>query len=170
VLIFLHGCDGLWPLRHEAFWTRLATSGFLVVMSDSFVRPQRREECGRQPAWVYQARAAELDYALGWLMRSASEAPRDVFFFGHSEGAIALLRQTGRGLAGAVVTGTGCLRFALTVPTLAMMSRLDPALHGATCQQASRRILLDGRRHDVLGDRTVQDAIFEFLHSMPPPD
>ena len=165
VLIDLHGCNGLESLRHEQLWNRLAAMGFLIVMTDSFARHQRGEECGRQPAWVYATRAMELEFAQQQIVTFASPTPQEVFVFGHSEAAIAVVWQFGHGMTAAMVTGTGCLRFELTVLMLAVMSKNDRALHGKTCRQASQRLLLEGALHGVLSDVSVQQTIFGFLNA-----
>ena len=163
VLVFLHGCDGLWPKRHASLWRMLAQSGFLVVMPNSFARSHRPSQCGRQTAWVYAARLAEIDYAREQLATVMAGSALQVSAFGHSEGAVALVRHTGRGFVSAVVTGTGCTRFELLVSTLAVMSEDDRALHGGTCTQAAHRLLLSGDQHDVLAVDEAQQTIYEFL-------
>ena len=163
VVVYLHGCDGLDPRAHEFFWRRLAAHGIAVVMPDSFAREGRTVVCGRQSADVYAARLAELDYARARLSQLPWAAHASFIAYGHSEGAVALSRHTGTGFDFAVITGYGCRRFELTVPTLAILSKHDPALLGRHCRRVPERVLLDGSRHDVLGLGEAQDEFVRFV-------
>ena len=163
VVVYMHGCDGLYPRVHEAFWRRLAALGIAIVMPDSFAREGRVAACGRQPADVYAARLAELEYARTKLGEIPWAKYASLIVYGHSEGAIAVSRYRGSAFDAAVLTGYGCRRFELMLPTLAMLSKEDATLFGHHCIQASQRLLLEGRRHDVLALAVAQDRFIDFV-------
>ena len=130
----------------------------------SFGREHRIEQCGRQSPWVYQARLAEIDYALAQLRKLPWIDNNNLILFGHSEGGVAASRYTGLAFDGVVITSAGCWKYALRLPALAVVSAGDERLLGGTCEQADQQMVLPGERHQVLADRSARERNRQFIH------
>lgn len=193
VLLFLHGCAGLYPTAFESDlfqWAEyISKLGFVVVMPDSLARPNRIPNCvpgkpgesGRFPK-ALQYRFQEIGYA----MLKLSELPwvdKDrIFLMGHSEGGNAVARQQNGGFKGLIISGWTCshkknpnvrgIKAPLEIPALAIAYIKDPFFFGKETEgrcidQAPGRkisqIDLEGAGHGTFGETRAREAVKSFL-------
>lgn len=123
VIIFLHGCDGLYDPKRGApkpdtlysGYYRLPTKanelGFLIVAPDSFAI-DRKENCPKEPdsygPQVHSLREAELAYAVAQVKAAAWADSSRIVLFGHSEGGRSVLRHSTNDVRGILSTGWSC--------------------------------------------------------------
>ncbi len=111
VVLFMHGCTGLGPVRALA---ALAEAGFLVIAPDSFARRYRPLQCdaktrsGGFNLFVYDFRQTELGYALHRLRAARWADSRRFFLFGSSEGAVTAALYRGTEFRARVITQWTC--------------------------------------------------------------
>lgn len=114
VVLFMHGCWGFETEEH-VHWARLLTAqGLLVIMPDSFARPNRQRRCdliddhgGSDPA-VHDMRLAEIAYAKAQIEKQPWFDGKNLFLMGYSEGAIAAVRTPLHGFSGVIATSWTC--------------------------------------------------------------
>lgn len=164
VLIYLHGCDGLyWNNGPDAF-RKLAERGYIVIAPDSFARDYRPEQCGAQNRWTAAARFGEIRHARQQLSQLAWVDQGNVFLAGGSEGGYYAGAYNGSGFRGRIVMSAPCWFGIGDMPnTLAVWSKRDPWMRGYHCAQANRKVVLDSEEHNVLMFKETADAIQSFL-------
>lgn len=192
VLIFLHGCTGLYP-DHPADhfdWAELiARQGFVVVMPNSFARPGRQPNCAPSKPGVAgqfpsadSYRQEEIGYALQRLLEVRWADKSNIFLMGHSEGGIATATSKHEGFKGLIISGWTCTHarnprydgiFApQEVPVLAIAFLDDPfrkgrPQEGRCANKADGRkvtqIDLSGSSHGTYSERAARLAVERFL-------
>ncbi len=162
-VIYLHGCDGLRRRAQLDFWEGLARQGYAIFMPDSFSREYRVQKCGRQGTWTYAARLAEIDYALERIGELGWVDSGSLVLYGHSEGGVAVTRYRGGAFRGAVISSSGCWKYRLQIPSLAVASEQDQRLLGRVCSRADERLVVPGDRHEVLASPVARARIIEFI-------
>lgn len=192
VLIFLHGCTGLYPdhpADHFDWAGLIAKQGFVVVMPDSFARPGRQANCAPgKPGVAGQFpnadnyRQEEIGYALQKVREAAWADKSNIFLMGHSEGGIATATSKYEGFKGLIISGWTCTHarnprydgiFApKDVPALAIAFRDDPfrkgrPQEGRCADKADGRkvtqIDLSGSSHGTYSERAARLAVEQFL-------
>lgn len=112
VVVFLHGSSGL-ALKAIEDWQRwLASQGIASVAPDSFALPERLTYKSPIDKAVYERihrlRASEAAAALEALKQAPWADPARVVLAGTSEGAVAVARHEGGGLAGRMIFAWSC--------------------------------------------------------------
>lgn len=140
VVVFLHGSSGL-GLAAIGEWQRwLATLGIASVAPDSFALPDRVTYTSPVGKDLYEKihalRASEIDFALKAVRAAPWFDPARVVLAGTSEGATAVARWHGEGLAGRIVYSWSCednyfveahrTAFGRNEPVLNVISAIDP--------------------------------------------
>lgn len=111
VVLFLHGCTGLGPVKTLP---ALARDGFLVIAPDSFARRYRPLQCdassrsGGFNLFVYDFRQTELGYALHRLRAAPWADKRRLYLIGSSEGGVTAALYRGSELRARVITQWTC--------------------------------------------------------------
>ena len=193
VVLFMHGCAGLYPTAFESDLFRwaefISDLGFVVVMPDSLARPGRIPNCvpgkpgesGKFPkALAY--RFQEIGYALLKLQDFPWVDQSRIFLMGHSEGGSAVARQQRGGFKGIIISGWTCshkknpnargIKAPIEIPALAMAFTKDPFFYGketeGRCadQAGSRKLTqidLEGVGHGTFDQVRARDAVAKFL-------
>lgn len=145
VLIFLHGCDGLYDLKrgppqisnlfsgYYRLLTRANALGYVVVAPDSFAT-ERSNNCPGKPdrygQRVHSLREAELAYAMAQVKAMPWADANRIVLFGHSEGGRSVLRYGGTDVRGVLSTGWSCgtaqPAVAANMPVLNIKAGNDP--------------------------------------------
>jgi len=188
VVIYLHGCTGIFP-QHDPEWAKyIAGLGFIVVMPDSMARPNRRSNCdpkakGGTNAFpqAYDYRQQEIGYALEQLKKVNWADNKNIFLMGHSEGGIATAQSKYSGFNGIIISAWTCTNTnwkfngifsPRETPALAIAYVDDPwrkgkQNEGRCANQAGRRdivqIDLEGAEHATFQNKLAQAAVAEFL-------
>lgn len=192
VLVFLHGCTGLYPDHpsdHFSWAELVAKEGFVVVMPDSFARPGRIPNCvPGKPGEAGRFRQAdnyrqdEIAFALSNLNSVSWADPKNLFLMGHSEGAIATATTRHPGFRGLIISGWTCTHSKnprydgifspKEVPALAIAFKDDPfrkgrPQEGRCANKADGRELtqvdLEGSSHGTYSDPNARTAVQKFL-------
>ncbi len=183
VVVFMHGCTGIWTSDTPAWVSFLASHGYAVVAPDSFARPGRLSNCdprtlttGRVPD-VQRLRYEEIAYALA-RVRELPWADRDrVFLMGHSEGGVAASLWDRPGFRGVIVSGWPCrarsphlsgLWTPRGVPVLSIGWAMDPWYRGpGSCQGTRAQVVtLQGIGHATSSSPEAQRAVLAFLDAL----
>lgn len=138
VVIALHGCTGLSTL--PSIGPTLAALGYIVIMPDSMVRPDRagRTTCtgtsiGTGNLDIYDKRVDEAVYAIAQVQGKSWYDGRHLLLLGHSEGGYAVAQRAYGQISAAAVSGYWCtlgLPVADVVPTLTVNYDRDPFYYG----------------------------------------
>lgn len=193
VVLFLHGCAGLYPKEFDSDLFRwaefIADQGFIVIMPDSLARPDRIPNCqpgkpgvtGRFPK-ALQYRFQEIGYATMKLISAPWADQQNIFLMGHSEGGSAAARQSGDIFKGLIISGWTCshkknpdargIHAPLHIPALAMAYTQDPFFHGKDTEgkcidhgqgRNITQVDLVGIGHGTFGEPRARDALARFL-------
>lgn len=112
VVVFLHGSSGLSLQAIEAWQRWLADLGVASVAPDSFALPERvvyKSPVGRDVyERIHALRASEIGIALAALREAPWADAARVVLAGTSEGAVAVARHDGAGVAGRIVYAWSC--------------------------------------------------------------
>lgn len=165
-LLYLHGCYGIDRDQSLEFWRQLARAGYAIIRPDSFARRNRPEQCGKQVAWVYEARLSEVDYALEKMRHLPWVDLNNMVLYGHSEGGVAASRYAGLAFDGVVISAASCLKFAIRVPSLAVGSANDGRLNGKFCDRAQDHLPLPGDKHQILVDPIARERVRAFIEGV----
>ena len=188
VVIYLHGCTGIYP-QHDVEWAKyIAGLGFIVVMPDSMARTDRRSNCdpkakGGTNAFpkAYEYRQQEIGYALEQLKNVSWADNKNIFLMGHSEGGIATAQSNYAGFNGIIISGWTCTNpnkkfngiFSPKETPVLAIAYVDDAWRkgkpneGRCANQASGRDIvqldLEGTEHSTFQNKLAQSAVAEFL-------
>ena len=164
VMIYLHGCDGLYWNNGPSAFRELAGRGYVIIAPDSFARDYRPEQCGSQNNWTAAARFGEIRHARAQLQQLPWVDQENVFLAGGSEGGYYAGAYAGKGFRGRIVMSAPCWFGIGDMPnTLAVWSKRDPWMRGYHCAQANRKVVLDSEEHNVLMFEETAEAIRSFL-------
>ena len=184
-MIYLHGCGGINPYHDLHGWGEyIAKMGFVVVLPNSFDRPNRIPNCntvtkstGFFPS-VWEYRQQEIAYTLEQLKRIEYIDINAIFLMGHSEGGVAVAQNSNKEFKGAIISGWTCARrdsglmSSKETAVLAIAYTKDPwydsyQLSGRCIDFARGRnvtqIDLKGYGHDTFADLLSKDAVYKFL-------
>ena len=190
VLIYLHGCTGIYG-PHDLSWASyIADQGFIVILPDSMARPGRISNCdsrlkGGTNAFPKAAkyRQEEIAYALSQLTNSSWADKKNIFLMGHSEGGIATAQSSHGEFAGKIISGWTCtnknnasydgIYSPKNLPILAVASiddewRKGKPVEGRCADKAEGRtnfkqIDLEGWIHGTYGNSDARKGVKEFL-------
>jgi hypothetical protein len=190
VLIYLHGCTGIYG-PHDLSWASyIADQGFIVILPDSMARPGRISNCdpklkGGTNAFPKAAkyRQEEITYALSQVMASPWADKKNIFLMGHSEGGIATAQSPHLEFAGKIISGWTCtnknnssydgIYSPKNQPILAVASiddewRKGKPVEGRCADKADgrsnfRQIDLEGWTHGTYGNSDARKGVKEFL-------
>jgi len=190
VLIYLHGCTGIYG-PHDLSWASyIADQGFIVVLPDSMARPGRISNCDpklKVPSGAFskagQYRQEEITYALSQVMASPWADKKNIFLMGHSEGGVATARSPHPEFAGKIISGWTCtnknnpandgIHSPKNLPILAVAYTDDEWRKGkftdGRCADKAegrtnfRQIDLDGWLHATYGNADARKGVKEFL-------
>lgn len=193
VVIFLHGCAGLYPSAFESDlfqWVEyISNLGFVVVMPNSLSRPNRIPNCvpgkpgesGKFPN-ALQYRFQEIGYAMLRLGELSWVDKNNIFLMGHSEGGNATARQPGGGFKGLIISGWTCLHkrnpnvrginAPKEIPVLAIAYTQDPFFHGKDTEGRCADVVKDreiiqidlpGIAHGIYSEPRARSAVAKFL-------
>jgi dienelactone hydrolase len=189
VVIYMHGCTGIYA-PHDVAWAKvIAEQGFLVILPDSMARPNRRSNCDPRmkggtnifpQAYLY--RQQEISYALSQVQKSNWAEQDNIFLMGHSEGGIATAQSVHDGFRARVISGWTCtlstnpkfggINSAKDLPVLVVASidddwRKGKANEGRCIDSAPghnvTQIDLQGKEHSTYGNAAARDAVTKFL-------
>lgn len=164
VVVYLHGCTGLYWNEAPRLFQDLAERGYIVVAPDSFARDYRPQQCGAQNRWTAAARFAEIRFARERLRHLDWADQRYIFLVGGSEGGYYAGAYGGGGFKGRIIMSAPCWVGRSDMSnTLAVWSRRDPWMQGIDCAQADRKVVLDSAEHNVLLLDETAEAVFSFL-------
>jgi dienelactone hydrolase len=190
VVIYLHGCVGINKYQDANWASLLAEQGFIVILPDSFARPDRLRNCDprlktRTNAFpmVYEYRQQEITYTLSQVMASSWADKKNIFLMGHSEGGIAAAQSPHPEFAGKIISAWTCtdkkdpsfdgIFSPPNQPILAMASlddewRKGTAYEGRCADKALNRtnfkqIDRQGSIHSTYDNPDAQKAVKEFL-------
>ena len=189
VVIYLHGCTGVYP-PHDFEWAKeISKNGFIVIIPDSMARENRKSNCdprvkGGTNAFpmAYKYRQEEITYAFDQLLLSAWADERNLFLMGHSEGGIATAQSKHVGFKGKIISAWTCtqknnpsfgsIQSPKEVPLLAV-AYLDDAwrkgkpTEGRCIDSAEGRNLtqidLVGIEHSTFSNATARKEVIKFL-------
>jgi len=189
VVIFAHGCAGLYAGDTSTWARNLTRAGYAVEAPDSFARPGRTSNCdpgtlsgGRNPQ-AHDMRIEEIEFASARVLELPWVDQGRIFLMGHSEGDIAAARYSKSGFAGVVISGWTCtsrgrgwewlggLWTPKGVPVLSVNFETDPWYErtnmkgscGTLMGKGSRALTLHGSGHATSGDQEAVQAVVEFL-------
>ncbi len=164
VVVYLHGCTGLYWNEGPSLFRDLAERGYVVVAPDSFARNYRPQQCGAQNRWTAAARFAEIRFAREQLRKLGWADQRYIFLAGGSEGGYYAGAYGGGDFKGRIIMSAPCWVGAGDMSnTLAVWSRRDPWMRGTNCARADRKVVLDSAEHNVLLLEETADAVRSFL-------
>lgn len=191
VLIYLHGCTGIYG-PHDLSWASyIADQGFIVILPDSMARPGRVSNCDpklKGPSGAFakagQYRQEEIAYALTQVMASPWADKKNIFLMGHSEGGVATARSPHPEFAGKIISGWTCtnknfpandgIQSPKNLPILAVAYTDDEWRKGkftegrcadkADGRMNFRQIDLDGWLHSTYGNADARKGVKEFLN------
>ena len=191
VLIYLHGCAGIYG-PHDLSWASyIADQGFIVILPDSMARPGRISNCDpklKERTNVFpkaaKYRREEITYALSQLMASSWADKKNIFLMGHSEGGIATAQSPHVEFAGKIISGWTCtnknnpsndgIYSPKNLPILAVASiddewRKGRPVEGRCADKAEgrsnfRQIDLEGWAHGTYGNSDARKGVKDFLN------
>ncbi len=186
VVLYMHGCAGVTSL-HDRRWARfLRGLGYIVVLPDSFARPDRKPNCdpwnhtgGAFPE-AHDMRLEEIDYAAERLHRSPWADRRNIFLMGHSEGGQAAVLSYPEGFRGIILSGTyvysddpqsDIILAPSNTPILSLVwdhdmwsgQSLSPQANSFVRHPDSRIVIFPGSGHETYGEPEARAAVEEFL-------
>lgn len=185
VIVFMHGCGGLYIGQQNAKWGQtMANKGYIVIQPDSMARSGRVSNCDsdrKQPTgafknWAYY-REQEINYALEQVQNSNWVRQGQVYLMGFSEGAIATALYSGKGFKAHIIMGWTCtsnqyrqydgIHSPKDVPVLTINRIDDPwfvnTSFAGTCESKSSgrnvtNIMLPGAFHGTYGREQVEEV------------
>lgn len=191
VVIYLHGCTGIYRPHDGSWGTFLAEQGYIAILPDSMARPGRISNCdprakGGTSAFpsAYKYRQEEITYAISQLMASTWADKKNIFLMGFSEGGIGVAQSTHSGFAGKIIMGWTCTNKSFPdfdgifsskdTPVLAIASinddwRAGKHTEGRCADKAQGRsnfkqIDIPGSQHQTFGSEEAQNAVKSFLN------
>jgi predicted esterase len=191
VLIYLHGCTGIYE-PHDLSWASyIADQGFIVILPDSMARPGRIPNCDPKLKVGNNAfpnagryRQEEITYALSQVMKSLWADKQNIFLMGHSEGGMAVAKSAHPDFAGKIISGWTCVNplypaydgiySPKNLPILAVAYvddewRKGKFTEGHCLDKAEGRINfsqidLEGWFHNTYGNSEARKGVKEFLN------
>ena len=190
VLIYLHGCTGIYG-PHDLRWASfIADQGFIVILPDSMARQGRISNCDPKiksgtnafPK-AGQYRQEEITYALAQVLENTWSDKNNIFLMGHSEGGQAVAKSTHPQFAGKIISGWTCtnknnpaydgINSPKNLPILAIASiddewRKGKPVEGRCANKAEGRmnfiqIDLEGWTHGTYGYSDARKGVKDFL-------
>lgn len=182
-VIFFHDCGKNRKLAGWHYARFMARAGFVVILPDSFARPDRPETCSH---WqflpladaplekVHALRKAEIAHALATARQLSWVDTRNLFVMGQGEGADALAAYDGKGYKARVISGALCrwgVNGRLDIPIMFVASRDDRLFAGAEADSCASKAgirpvlnkLIAGYQHDTSSLPEARDAVIKFL-------
>lgn len=146
-VVDLHGCNGIWPVRSNAWYAHYLEWGLAVLQVDSFAPRGFRNICGSLfdvPTWH---RARDAHGAKRWLAGQAWVQPEQIYLTGFSHGATAALLaldddvNAAAPFAGAIAVAPWCLETLRNSHTdlLVLIGALDLWTPAQRCRVMSQR-------------------------------
>lgn len=190
VVIYLHGCTGIYRPHDGSWGSFLAEQGFITILPDSMARPGRVSNCdprakGGTSAFpsAYMYRQEEITYAIEQVQKATWADKRNIFLMGFSEGGIGVAQSTHSGFAGKIIMGWTCTNknspyfdgifSSKETPVLAIASinddwRAGKHTEGRCADKAQGRanfkqIDIPGSQHQTYGNEEAQNAVKNFL-------
>ena len=185
VMIYLHGCGGINPYHDLYGWGEyIAKMGFLVILPDSFSRPNRIANCnsatkefGTFPQ-AFEYRQQEIFYTLEQLKQIKNIDPNAIFLMGYSEGGVAAAQNSNKEFKCVIISSWTC-----AIRVSGLMSSKDTAvlaiahtkdswhdtfnLRGRCIDSARGRnvtqIDIKGFGHETFPHQEAKDAVYKFL-------
>ena len=184
VVIYMHGCAGIWSAHDDRWAQALAYRGYVVILPDSLAREGRVSNCSaasKKPTgafknWAYY-REQEIDHALEQVQKSTWGNAQQVYLIGHSEGAIATALYSSKGFKAHVIMGWTCtsreyprydgLHSPKAVPVMVINRATDPwfagtPFDGSGMDKANGRsvtpLMLPGNGHLLFGRDQVEEV------------
>ncbi len=167
-IVYFHGCTGraggVIRAGTRDFWRDLLQDGYAIVAPNSFARDNRTPLCGKGTVQLF-TRLPEIDYAVRRLKSLSWVDTANIVLVGFSEGGGALSQYRGDDARAIVILGNDCdLGIRFRGPSLAILSVNDKWIKKSNpCTQASRRLALEGSRHNVLVVPQAQMLFRRFL-------
>jgi len=189
VVIYMHGCTGIYH-QHDVAWAKyIADMNFVVVMPDSMARNGRLSNCDPSRRGgtnifpqAYEYRQEEIKFALSQLKTEAWADEGNIFLMGHSEGGIAASQTTASAFKGIIISGYTCnnpsnrqmhgIHAPKNIPILAIAYLDDPwrkgkVNEGRCIDKADGRqvtqVDLVGSYHDTFSNSNAKNAVTTFL-------
>ncbi|SIP97501.1 Dienelactone hydrolase [Bosea sp. TND4EK4] len=183
-VVALHGCGGLWrepgklSLRHSDWGERLAATGFVVLMPDSYGSRGLGSQCGVKDLTVRAGRERTGDVAAArlFLQQRADVRPAAISLIGWSGGGSTVLNAVRKDKAPndgkpdfrrAVTFYPGCRAqsetpsFAVRMPLLILMGADDDWTPVAPCSYLTRAAQMRGEAVELV---TYPGAVHDFDH------
>ena len=190
VVIYLHGCSGIYKPHDGSWGSLLEGQGFIVVMPDSMARPGRIPNCdpkakgGSAFPNAFKYRQEEITYAIEQVQKASWADKRNIFLMGFSEGGIGVAQSPHGGFAGKIIMGWTCtnknfpdfdgIYSAKDTPVLAIAAinddwRAGKHTEGRCADKAQGRsnfkqIDIPGSEHQTFRSEEAQNAVKSFLN------
>lgn len=183
-VVALHGCGGLWresgklSARHSDWGERLAASGFIVLMPDSYGSRKLGSQCGVKDLTVRagRERVADATASRQWLQARSDVRKNDIALLGWSGGGSTVLtaiRKDRRPADGqpdftrAIAFYPGCriqsesASFSARLPTLILMGDADDWTPPAPCDHLAKSARSRGEEVELV---LYPGALHDFDH------
>jgi len=178
VVLYFHGCGGI-STTNDVPWAKLLSSnGYLVVMPDSFARPNKKVECDPRTrkrassaeAWL---RVDEIVYSLKKI-KEAGWADGAIFLMGHSQGAAALSAYPVTDVNGVILSSLVSCGLGTNIPRSTKVFRIgysnDPWNNFSPAECDAHMIhenflmkIIDGREHETYFSNEFKKDVLDFL-------
>jgi dienelactone hydrolase len=189
-MIYLHGCGGINTYHDLYGWGEyIAKMGFLVILPDSFSRPNRIANCnsatkgfGTFPQ-AYEYRQQEIFYTLEQLKQIKNIDLNAIFLMGYSEGGVAAAQNSNKEFKGVIISSWTCairvsgLMTSKDAAVLAIAHTKDSwhdtfNLRGRCVDYARGRkvtqVDIKGYEHETFVEQEARDAVYKFLAENAP--
>ncbi len=182
VVIWMHGCQG-YDGGTSSIRDLFLSAGYAVIAPNSFSRPGRTAICYGDKKGTMRYRFEEVDYAVERLRELPWVDHSRIILAGFSEGGVTAALYSGGPFQARIILGWVCasnddwwvgIRGSSRTPVLAIVGGRDEYYldRSGDCgshfigRPKSRSIVIEGRRHNILGAYPAKDAITEFLKTI----